>query len=100
MIQWCVAMDADQARRILRIYRGAQIAKRGARGYRKAKDMLDSHAGQTNALIDAEGFVNRVREKRVHPEDVRGGMRLAVNSTPRVIRFVANHIRKARGEDA
>jgi len=91
-----VSLDPEQARKILRIYRGAMMAGRGMRGYRKAKSMLDDHAGQTDLLMDAEGLVTRVREKRVEPRDVHNVARAAVNSVPRIYRFVALHVQKNR----
>lgn len=92
-----VALDADQARRLFKIYRGVKVADGGVRGYRKAKDMLDKHARQTDVLIDAEGITSRVREKRVDSQDVRDVGRGIVNAAPSVYRFVARHIKKSRG---
>ena len=93
-----VGIDADQARKLFRAYRGARAAGRGVRGYRRAKSMLDSHAAQTDALIDAEGIVSRVRDKQVDSHDVRDIGRGVIKATPRVYRFVSRHIRKNREE--
>lgn len=99
MVQWDVPLDPEeQARRLYRAYRGVKVAKKALDGYRKTKDMLDDHAEQTDALIDAEGFVTRVREKRVHREDVRAAGRAIVNSAPKIYDVVARHIRKKREE--
>ena len=87
-------MDPSQVRRFLRVYRAAKAARNVKRGYRKAKGMLDAHAGQTDLLLDAAAFAERVRENRVQAEDVREGARVAVNSLPHVYRFVARHVRK------
>jgi hypothetical protein len=91
-----VGIDADQARKIFKVYRGAKAAKDGVRGYRKARDMLEKHAAQTDVLIDAEGVTTRVREKRVDPQDVRDIGRGIVNAAPSVYRFVSRHIKKAK----
>ena len=96
-----VALDADQARKIFRLYRGAKAAESGVRGYRKARDMLEKHAAQTDVLIDGEAFTRRVRERRVDPQDIRDIGRGIVNGAPSVYRFVARHIQKTReGKDA
>jgi len=60
--------------------------------------MLDDHAAQTDVLMDAEGIFGRIRDKRVHPEDVRLIGRGAINSAPRIYGAVARHIRAKKAE--
>jgi len=91
-------LDPEQARKFFRIYRGFKTAKSGLRGFRKTRDMLDDHAAQTDVLMDAEGIFGRIRDKRVHPEDVRLIGRGAINSAPRIYGAVARHIRAKKAE--
>ena len=89
-------IDPEQARKILRIYRGAKVVRGGWRDFKKTKSMLEDHRSQSDFLMDAEELVSRVREKRVRPEDVRDGARAVVNSVPKIYRFAARHISKNR----
>ncbi len=89
-------MDADPLERVLRVYRVARAARRVRLSHRKLKRMLDDHAAQTDVLLDASELVERIREERVEPEDVRRGARAIVNSAPRVYRAVARHIRNRK----
>lgn len=60
--------------------------------------MLDDHASQNDLLFDVEGLVGRVRDKNVHPEDVRMIGRGAIKSAPRIYGAVARHIRAKKAE--
>jgi hypothetical protein len=98
VVQCSMPLDPEQARKIFRIYRGFKTAKSGLSGFRKTRDMLDDHAAQTDVLMDAEGIVGRIRDKRVHPEDVRLMVRGGINSAPRIYGAVARHIRAKKAE--
>jgi hypothetical protein len=96
-----VNIDPEQARKLLRFYRGAKMAQSGVGGLRKVRRMLDDHAEQTDFLMDAEELVTRVRERRVRSEDVHAGARAVVRAAPRVYIYIARHVRENReGNDA
>lgn len=91
------SMDPSQIHRFMRVYRAAKTARNVKRGYRKAKSMLDDHAGQTDLLLDAAELVGRVRDQQVRPEDIHNAGRAIINSAPRVYKFIARHVRKQQG---
>ena len=91
-----VGMDVVHLRRFLRVYRAARTARSIRLGHRKMKRMLDAHSAQNNVLMDAAELAERVAGNEVRPEDVRGGVRVAINSLPRIHRAVARHIRRQR----
>ncbi len=90
-------MDVRQLRRFLKVYRVARTARSARLGHRKAKRMLDAHSAQNSVLMDAVELVERVAGNEVRSEDVRGGVRVAINSIPRIHRAIARHIQKQKG---
>lgn len=92
-----MAISADQARKILKIYRGVKIVRGGVRDIKKTKSMLDDHRRQSDFLMDSEELATRIREKSVRTDDVRNAARTAVNSIPKVYRFASRHIKRNRG---
>jgi len=99
MVQWGMPLDPEAARKALRLYRRARFAHGLVRDHRKVRSVLEQSSAQNDAMMDAETFVDHVRKKKVHPEDIRMGVRAVVNSAPRVYRFVSRHIQKSRGQD-
>lgn len=97
VVQCGMSLDPDQARKILKIYRGAKIAGRSFNDVKKAKNMLNSHSVQVDFLMDSEEIISRVRNKEVRSGDVGRLARSAVNSVPKLYNFLSNHIKKSKG---
>ena len=95
MIQWGV-IDPEKIRRAVRVYRAASAVGRVHRGLAEIKHGVGQHTRQVNAMLNASELAERIREKRVEPEDVRGIGRAAVKSMPRVYNAIAGHIRMHR----
>ena len=91
-------MDQDKIRKILKIYRGSERIGKGVQECRKLKFFIDDRIGQTDAILDAAEFANRVDRKEVRSEDVRVVARSAANHIPDILNVVAGHIRRSNAK--
>lgn len=86
----------EQVRRLARVYRAVQRAQYVQTEHRKMKSAFQSHAHQSDALMDSADLVRRVRDHSVRPEDIRDIGRAAIKVGPRLYSIVARHIREKK----